>query len=459
MSKHYFNDLGRVAILVLAGLAPLAMAGGLDPFDTVSALGEPTVCPKAADAAPLSLADAVGVALCANPQTREVWANARAQAATLGTAEAAWLPSLGATAGVGVTRSGGVAYDQKTLGASLSWLVFDFGGRSASIESARQLLGAANATRDSTVQSVFLSAVQAWYQVHGQRTALEAARESEKSAELSFKAAAARHQAGAATAADELQAKTAWSQAQLNRIQTEGNLRTAEGNLANVLGRDAHRPVAITPLPAIDPPARFEEDLDRLVEAARSRRPDLKAAEAQVASARAGVDVARAGGLPSLSLAASANRSRLDEGPSANTGTVGLTLTVPLFTGFSTNYKIRTAEAQAEAKESARDRIALQVAQDVWNAWQSLQTSIQSVRTTGDLISSAEAAEKVARGRYEAGVGSIIDLLSAQSALASARQQRVQALYGWNIARATLAQAVGALDTPFLDSLNESTGK
>ena len=49
-------------------------------------------------------------------------------------------------------------------------------------------------------------------------------------------------------------------------------------------------------------------------------------------------------------------------------------------------------------------------------------------------------------GRYKAGAGNILDVLTAQSALASARQQNVQALYGWYIAKATLAQAMGQMD-------------
>ena len=53
---------------------------------------------------------------------------------------------------------------------------------------------------------------------------------------------------------------------------------------------------------------------------------------------------------------------------------------------------------------------------------------------------------RVALGRYKAGAGNILDVLTAQSALASARQQNVQALYGWYIAKATLAQSMGQLD-------------
>jgi outer membrane protein len=68
-------------------------------------------------------------------------------------------------------------------------------------------------------------------------------------------------------------------------------------------------------------------------------------------------------------------------------------------------------------------------------------------------VSSAEQSYRVALGRYKAGVGNIIDTLNAQSALASARQQKIQAALNSNIARATLAQAVGALDNAMIQSL------
>ncbi len=65
------------------------------------------------------------------------------------------------------------------------------------------------------------------------------------------------------------------------------------------------------------------------------------------------------------------------------------------------------------------------------------------------------AVERVALGRYKAGVGTILDVLSAQSALASARLQRIQAQLDGNVYRATLAQSVGALDYPLLQAAAE----
>jgi outer membrane protein len=91
------------------------------------------------------------------------------------------------------------------------------------------------------------------------------------------------------------------------------------------------------------------------------------------------------------------------------------------------------------------------VALDVWKAYQSLTTATQSLKTTVDLVASAEQAERVALGRYKAGVGTVLDLLTAQSALASARLQRIQAALDWFVYRATLAQAVGTLDYTLLE--------
>jgi TolC family type I secretion outer membrane protein len=446
-----------MGIIFPAASAAAADGLGLDPFSTRDTLKPYTPCSAEVDATALGLTQVVDMALCANPQTREAWANARAQAALLGVAEAAWLPTVSASASSGRNRTNGVSNDQRTTSLTASWLLFDFGARSATIENARQLLEAANATRDATIQSVFLSAVQGFYQVQSAEASLAAALEAEKAAELSFKAADAKYKVGAAAPADKLQAQTAYSQAQLTRITAEGALKTAKGSLATVLGRDAHRPVALATSEQA-PPVDFERDVNALIEEARQRRPDLLAAQAQVKAAEASVNAARAAHLPTLSLGVTESDQKLGSVDNRS-GTLGLTLSVPLFTGFSTTYKVQSAEAQREAKLAQAEKLRLQVAQDVWNAWQSLLTATQTVRTTADLISSAEQSDKVARGRYGAGVGTLLEMLNAQSALASARQQRVQALYNWNIARATLAQSMGVLDANTINAPGATEGR
>jgi outer membrane protein TolC len=127
---------------------------------------------------------------------------------------------------------------------------------------------------------------------------------------------------------------------------------------------------------------------------------------------------------------------------------------VPLFSGFKTTYQSRLAEAQIEGKLAERDRLANQIALDVWKAYQGMLTNSQALRSADDLVNAATQSEKMILGRYKAGVGNILDTLSAQSALANARQQRVAALYNFLTSRFALAQAIGQLDLTYLSGRN-----
>jgi outer membrane protein TolC len=126
--------------------------------------------------------------------------------------------------------------------------------------------------------------------------------------------------------------------------------------------------------------------------------------------------------------------------------TVSLGLRVPLFAGFSRIYDQREAVALADAAQARADALGQQVVFQVFSSYYALQTAARRVATTDDLIASAEQSNEVALGRYRAGVGSVLDLLSAQSALADARAQQVLARLEWNTSLAQLAHDSGVLD-------------
>lgn len=411
-------------------------------------------CADQLPAAPLSALDAVDLALCNHPQTRELWASARAQAAQVGVARSGWLPSVDGRAGVTRNFNETRNLTQQSASLSLSWLLLDGGQRAAGIETATRLLDAALATRDASVQALFLSALQTYHGAQAAQAAVLAALEAERASQESLAAAELRYRVGAGTPAERLQAQTAASQARLNRQRAEGEARSALGSLANALGLPAQTPLQLAETQPASGDAGFRDDIDALIAAAIERRPDLKAAEAQVQAATASVTAARAQGLPTLSLAAGPNWQRVD-GVTNRSGTLGVTLNVPLFTGFENTYRVRAAEAQQEARAAQRDRIRNQVALDVWKAYHSLNTATEALQTTRDLVASAEQSERVALGRYKAGVGSVLDLLSAQTALAQARVQRIQAELDWKVYRAALAQSMGALDYTLLQAAGE----
>ena len=369
-------------------------------------------------------------------------------------ARSTYLPDLAASASIARTRSTDVTRRERQAGLALSWVLFDFGARDATVNSARDLLVAANANLDSEIQAVRHAAVRAYYSVQAAEAALDAAIRSEQAFAESFKASEERYQVGIATPADKLQAQTALSQARLLRIQADGAHKTAQGVLASITGHAVRDTVELTRAMEVPVGDTFDQDIGVLLELAQERRPDLRAAEARWRASAGDVEAARASGLPVLRTAASTGRYWLDGDSWNHQYSAGLVLDIPLFSGFRDTYRIRAAEAQHDAATAARDQLRLQVAIDVWTAYQQLMTARQRLLSATDLVTSAERSGEVALGRYKNGVGSILDLLTAQSALASARQQRVAALHDWNVSRSALAFAIGNLDVELIERLS-----
>ena len=101
--------------------------------------------------------------------------------------------------------------------------------------------------------------------------------------------------------------------------------------------------------------------------------------------------------------------------------------------------------AALESREVNAEQIRLNVTLDVWNAYYSLDSANQQLVLTDTLTTTAQSNQDVAVGRYQAGVGTILDLLTAQTAAATARQLRITAELNWEVARAQLALALGRL--------------
>ncbi|MEO8909395.1 MAG: TolC family protein [Gemmatimonadaceae bacterium] len=408
----------------------------------------------------LSLTDVVDLALRNNPATRASWAQARASADMLGSARGQYFPTVGATATVSRTKS--PATNARPAGQrtdygptiALNYLLLDFGGRSGSVERARQTLFAASLSHNATLQNTVLQAESAYFTYMATVALLGAERSAIAEAQANLTAAQQRFKVGLATIADVLQAKTALSQEQLNLETIQGNLQAARGGLAAALGLPANLPFDLAPLPSAIPVGMISQSVDSVINDALRNRPDLAAARAQAAAAAANIRVARSAELPSLTLGS--NAARTYSSPSTFAGpSYGITLglQVPIFNGFSHQYDVAAARAQAEAISALADQTRQQVVTQVFVSYYALQTAEQRVSTSDDLLASATQSVQVAAGRYREGVGSIIDLLTAQTALANARAQQVQSRWQWYSSLAQLARDTGVLgvrgDTPF----------
>jgi outer membrane protein len=408
----------------------------------------------------LTLAEVVDIGLRNNPATRLSWANARAAAAAYGVERGAYYPTVdGEVTGTRlktVASQGRSAVTQSVLNPSLNltYLLFDFGGRSGTVGTARNELIAANFTHNSALQGVVLQIQRAYFEYIANRALLEAQRTTVREARTNLAAAEERQRVGVATIADVLQAKTAASQAELAAQATAGDLQTSRGALALSLGLPANIAYDIDSTAAKVPVALLADSVDALIARAVEARPDLAAAQAEFEAARSQISVARANRLPSLSLNGNGGRTYTSTLPrGGNNYTVTLGLRIPLFAGFSRIYDQRRAVALSDAAAARADALGQQVIFEVFSSYHALQTAARRVRTSEDLMASAEQSNQVALGRYREGVGSVLDLLSAQSALADARAQQVLARLEWNTSLAQLAHDTGVLDASGGNSL------
>lgn len=395
-----------------------------------------------------SLANLVERALCASPDTRAAWQRTRTQQAQVGIAEAGYYPTLNATAArtrnlVDPPAGSLIAREQTRLALTADWLLWDFGGRRAGLDSARQTLAALQATLDARSRLVAQQALQAAFDQLSGEAALFAADEAVRAAEETVKATRQRLQVGSATREDELQALTALANARLTRVQRSGDLAAARGRLALAVGYPAGTPLSPSlPLPATLP---APPPLEQLQADAVRQRPELAAQQQLIAAASNDLDRIAAQAMPRLSLGLTEGETRDALFGTRTTRQVGVTATLPLFTGFQQRNQEAAARSQIDQQGIELDRLRLQVSQEVWQAWHLLATAQARSEAADTLLAAASETLRAARARYQAGLGNLLNVLNAQNSLAEARQQQASARHAWAAARLQLAQASGLL--------------
>jgi outer membrane protein len=407
--------------------------------------------PASASTQAVTLMQLTDLALRRNPKTRLGWAAIRASEAGVELARAGYWPQIDATFTGQRSRalnfSGQPANIQTRYGASvgLSYLLWDFGARSGTLEQGKFQLVSARLTRDQTLQDVILQVEQSYYQVLGLQAVVEVNRQSLQDARTNLKAAQDRRTSGLATVGDVYKAEAALAGSRLAVQQAEGQLASARGALASAIGDTPDTSLTLAAWedqPAHEMPT---QSVASLMEDARSARPELLAAKAQEQAAGAKLTATRGSGLPTLNFDANTGRTRvLDIGDSSQFNAM-LTLKVPLFAGFGDRAAIHLAEAQLDSTRANIDDLRSQVELQVWQSYQNLRTAAATLDSSAAQLRSAALAADVSNARYKSGLETILDVLSTQTTLANARVQQVQARLDWAAARTALGHAVGGL--------------
>ena len=408
----------------------------------------------------LTLTQAVDLALCNNPQVKNTWAAIKVQAAGLGEAKAAYLPTIN----MGASRirdrvwyvnavqpvPAATALAGTTVNTSLSWRLLDFGGRAANVASASALLDGALASRDAALQKVLSGVVGAYFDAQTALATLSARQKIQVLARQTLQAITRRESRGVSAQSDTLQAATAEAKTSLEQTRAQGALRKALSVLVYALGINPAISSSLTLATDLaDPQDTLDQNISVWLEQAKLQHPAIIAARAQLTSAQNKVIVAQSEGMPSLDLTGNFYQNgRPNQGlPVLKTreSLLGVSVNIPLFDGFGRTYKVRGAQATVEQREAELQDVEQQILTDVVKTHADALSALGNVRSSLTLITAAQDAMASVQRKFDRGAADILEILSTQSALSDAQQERVRCLAEWRSARLRLLAVVGVL--------------
>jgi len=400
-----------------------------------------------------SLAELTEHALRERSESRAAWLGIQAEAARLEAATAANWPTLTGQLAFSESRSlssSGVSNPKlHRYGPSLSlaYVLYDFGARAASIDAQRYQLIASLLNNNRVLQDVVAEVEAAYYALLRVQAQVEALTQLEISLRASLEAAEVRLKGGLVSRADQLRARAALAEAEVALLTAERDQAKAEAALKQTAGIEQTRALVLDW--KTSPPAALDAAnlLAELLAEAQRQRPDLQALQAAAASASAEAGRARAARWPVLSLGANGGRTYFteDNRDASNSYNFGVNLSVPLFDGGRLAAEARAAERDAERLQAVVGTQRNQVARAVTDAYHDVRHAQAQREGVAIQFESASESALAAESRYNAGVGSLLELLTAQAALARARQSAAEADSEWLAAYSRLNHALGRL--------------
>ena len=427
----------------------LALALALPAFATIDA------------ASATDLMQTYELARAGDPQLAAAESGRLAQKEGAVQARADLLPQVNGSASLSRSRNeedgvpGSLTNTTRSYGLRVDQSVLDF-SRYSTLRGQKALSQAADFDLEAANDSLITRTSAAYFNVLVAIETLAAAEAQQTALQKQFDYAQKRLDVGLAPITDVHEARAQYDSARASVITRRKVLEDQYQALVEITGQpitnlkalpDDFRPV----LPA-------DYDAEGWVNTAVTTNPALKSLEYQVQSADANVSTARAGHLPTLSLGGSWGKDAA-WGDTANGGsgtgtTVGLTLSVPIFSGGATQSRVREALANRDRVQDGYEQQKRAIVRNTRNAYQVLEAGISEIEARRLAVVSARAAYEASQVGLEVGTRTVLDVLINQQTLFDAQQLYALSKYNYLQNRLLLDQAAGTLDGSDVQDVN-----
>ncbi|MGO1070068.1 TolC family outer membrane protein [Lysobacter sp. CA199] len=332
-------------------------------------------------------------------------------------------------------------------------------------ESQSALTESSDYTLESASQQLITRTSSAYFAVLVALENLAAAEAAETALQKQFDYASKRLEVGLAPITDVHEARAQYDDARARTITTRNTVEDSYQALSEITGQPVR---TLKALPADFKPSLPEsQNVDSWVNRAIENNPSLHAQELAVRSAEISVETARAGHWPTLTLgagygdSASWGDARVGSLPSEDTRSsgsrgpsIGLTLSVPLYSGGAVQSGVRQALARRDGAQDEYERQKRLLVRNTRNAYQVLVAGISEVEARRLAVVSAQAAYDASQVGLEVGTRTVLDVLNNQRTLLQAQQAYAESKYNFLQNRLLLEQSAGSLDVADVQDIN-----
>ena len=316
---------------------------------------------------------------------------------------------------------------------------------------AKHNFAAAKLTAEDARDLVVLTVGNAYLLCIADQARIAAVNAELTTSKLSFDQAAAAHEAGTSPRLDVLRAQVDYQNEQQTLISTANQLAKDKIALARTIGLPLDQKFALTdttpykPLDNLDPEAAFQQAL--------KSRKDLAAAQETVHAGEAQKKAATADQYPVLSASGDYGDIGTTPGHSHGTFTATGQLSVPILQIVRNRGERDVADATLDQSKARLSDQVQQVNADIRSAILDIQSAAKLVEATQSNLNLATEALSEAQQRFHAGVSDNLPVSQAQTQFEQANDQYISALYQHNVAKLSLARAIGTAQTSYKDYL------
>lgn len=387
-----------------------------------------------------NLKDSIIYALKNNPDIKSYGAKADTYFAGIGIARADYRPQLTSSDTYVKTKSQTVpTYETYSYGLTLTQLIYDFDKTNLNININKESYNQSLCDLYNKVQDVSLNLIQSYNNVLMNQHLIKAYNTNADRMNKTYLQAKKFFEVGTKSKIDVTTAYVNLSNAKLDYIKAENDLRVSFQNFYNALGVKEEKPIT---LKDIQTTYDFKAEPEDIVNVAYKIRRDILKLKSQIEAQNMQTKYNAAGYFPSIS----GNTGYLWTGtlnPLPRAWNSGVSVTWSIFTGGKTSWQVQQSRDKLKDLEFQMESLRNNVRTEVYTKYSDVIKLLESIYVTDDALKQAVENEELASERYRVGLGNIIELTGAQSDRITAEANYVKAIYQYNSAKAQLDKSTG----------------